>query len=427
MSAAEAFLAALPQSSIRLGLERVAAACTALGMPQGRYPAILVAGTNGKGSTCAFLARALQAAGLRVGLYTSPHLVSCRERIRVDGAPIAAADLDAAVERLRAAYVPAREAGHPDALSYFEAMTVLAFDHFARAGIDVAVLEVGLGGRLDATNVPGTDLRATVVTRLGLDHVEWLGPTLEAIAAEKAGIARPDVPLISAPQAPAAAAVLRREAGERGAPLVAVGSDVTLVPGADGLEYEGRSWRIEGISLGLRGGHQAENAAVALATLEACGLPVDADAARTGLREARWPGRIEVVAQAPVVVIDGAHNPDAAAALADGFVHLWPGIRPQLVFGVLADKERAAMMEPLLPLAEAVHLCTPASSRSVPAAQLLPEAAGHARSVQAHGSVAAALEAARHAAGPKGVVLVCGSLYLAGEVRRLLCGDEPAS
>lgn len=415
----ERFLAPLPQSSIELGLERIAAACAALGEPQGRYPAILVAGTNGKGSTCAFLDAALRAAGKRVGLYTSPHLVSCRERIRVGGAPISTAALDEAVERLRAAY-----RGPP--LTYFEAMTALAFDHFARARVDVAVIEVGLGGRLDATNVPGSDLRATVVTRLGLDHAEWLGETIEAIAAEKGAICRQGVPLVTAPQPAGALAVLERIAAERGAPLVVAGRDATLVPGEGGLSWEGRRWRIDGIRLGLKGAHQAQNAAVALATLEACGLGVDETAALEGLRAARWPGRLEVVGERPVVVLDGAHNPDGAAALADSFPSLWPGVRPQLVFGVLGDKARHGMMEALLPLAARVHLCTPDSPRAVPAASLAEEARGHAREVEVHATVEAALDAARAAAGAAGVVLVCGSLYLVGEARRLLCGDQPA-
>lgn len=425
-SAADAYLAALPQTTIRLGLDRIAAALQALGTPQARYPGILVAGTNGKGSTCAFLASALASAGLRVGLYTSPHLVSCRERIRIGGAPISAAALDAGVARLRDAYPPARDPAHPDALTYFETMTALAFDAFAQAGIDVAVLEVGLGGRLDATNVPGSDLRCTVVTRLGLDHAEYLGDTLEAIAGEKGAIARPGIPLVSAPQPHAATLVLRKIAAERGSPLVEVGHDATLVPGEDGLEYQGPRWHVDGIRLGLRGGHQAQNAAVALAALEACGLRVDPLAARDGLRVARWPGRLEVVGHDPVVVLDGAHNPDGAAVLADSFTSLWPGVRPQIVFGVLGDKERHAMMESVLPIGAAVHLCAPPSSRAVDVETLRREALGFVREVQVHGSVAEALAAARGAAGSQGVVLVCGSLYLVGEARRLLCGDEPA-
>ncbi len=426
MTGAEAYLARLPQTSIRLGLGRIAAALDSLGKPHGRYPAILVAGTNGKGSTCAFLAAALSAAGLRVGLYTSPHLVSCRERIRIGGAPISSAELDAAVERLCAAYEPARDPAHPEALTYFETMTALAFDVFARADVDVAVLEVGLGGRLDATNVPGTDLRCTVVTKLGLDHAEYLGSTLGAIAREKGAIARPGVPLVTAPQPHVGLQALQQIAAERGAPLVEVGADVTLVPGEGGLEYGGRRWLIEGIRLGLRGGHQAENAAVALAALEACGLPVTPEAARAGLLAARWPGRLEVVAAGPEVVLDGAHNPDGAAALADSFSSLWPGVRPQIVFGVLGDKERAAMMVAILPLGAAVHLCAPFSSRAVDVEALREEASGYVREVRAHASVADALAAARAEAGPSGVVLVCGSLYLVGEVRQLICGDAPA-
>lgn len=412
--AAERWLEALPQSSIRLGLERIEAACAALGRPQSRYPAILVAGTNGKGSTCAYLAHALKEAGLRVGLYTSPHLVSCRERIRVDGVPISMAALDAAMERLQGAWAPAREPGHPDAPTYFEAMTALAFTHFAEVGVEAAVIEVGLGGRLDATNVPGTDLRATVVTRIARDHVGWLGESLEGIAAEKGAIARPGVPLVIGPQEPAAMEALLQVAASRGAPVVMVGG-------------AGR-WSIEGIRIPLPGAHQKENAAVALATLQACAADfgVDEAAARRGIEGAWWPGRFEVIAARPEVILDGAHNPDGAAALARTIAEQRPGVRPHLVFGVLADKERQAMMRAILPLAAAVHLCVPESDRALEPERLEGEARELAREVSVHRSVESALQAAQAGAGPGGTVLVCGSLHLVGAARRVLCGDEPA-
>lgn len=428
MSRADSFFARLPQSSIRLGFDRIVAACAALGDPHRRFPAILVAGTNGKGSTCACLEAALRAAGRRVGLYTSPHLVSPRERIRIDGEPIGEAAFDEAVERLCDLHRPAAEPGHPDAPTYFEAMTAIAFDRFARSGVEVAVLEVGLGGRLDATNLPGTDLRAAVVTRIGLDHVDWLGGTLAAIAAEKGAIARAGIPLVIGPQEPEARKVLLEVAAGRGALPIEVGRDAVLVEAEEGLRFEGRRWRIDGIRIGMRGAFQRENAAVALATLEAVAesFGVGPEAARAGIAAARWPGRLEVVARDPEVVLDGAHNPDGARALVEAFRSCWPGVRPRLVFGVLGDKERGPMMEALLPLAAKVHLCTPDSPRAVPAEALLGEAKRFAAAVEVHGSTAQALAAARGEAGANGVVLVCGSLFLVGEARRLLCGSEPA-
>ena len=214
-----------------------------------------------------------------------------------------------------------------------------------------------------------------------------------------------------------------------GAPLVEAGRDVTLVPGDGGLAFEGRTLRVERLRPGLRGGHQSENACVALGVVDAtlAALPVPEDAIREGLAAARWPGRLEVLSAAPKVVLDGAHNVDGARALADAFVHLWPGVRPALVLGVLADKDRLEMMEALLPLAGSVHACPPASPRAVPADALAAEARGIVSApVTSHTSAAGALEAARAAAGGAGVVLVAGSLYLVGEVRRLLEGDLPA-
>lgn len=405
-----AFLDSLPQTSIRMGLDRVATALEALGHPQGRYPSILVAGTNGKGSTCAFLSAALQANGRKVGLATSPHLVSFRERIRIDGRPIDEATLDRLIERLKDAWPPSRDPSHPDALTYFEVGVVLAHLAFAQAGVDIAVVEVGLGGRLDATNVSGTRLVATVVTRIGLDHQDYLGETLGDIAREKGAIARPGVPLVVGPQDEEALAALQAIAAQKGAIWTPVSPDRPLG------------------ELGLRGAYQRENAAVARATLEAIG-GLDPERVAEGFARARWPGRLEVVAHDPLVILDGAHNPAGARALAASFPGLFPGKAPQIVFGMLADKDRRGVMEALLPLGGGIHVCAPHSPRAVPAPTLAGEVRGRVPAtvdVRIHGSVAAAVEAARQAAGPDGAVLICGSLYLVGEARALLCGEGPA-
>lgn len=412
---AAAVLSGLPASTIRLGLDRIQRACDALGRPQGAFPSVHVAGTNGKGSTCAFLAAALRAGGKRVGLYTSPHLVSFSERIRIDGAPVEAAVLDAAMERLVRAWPALLDPGSPDCLTYFEAATALAFVVFAEAGVDVAVLEVGLGGRLDATNVEGKDLRAAVVTRVALDHGEFLGGDLVGVAREKGGIARAGVPLVVGMQQPLARQALL-ELGERvGAEVVDVEATTRLREEADGLRYEGFRWLLEGLGLGLLGAYQQENARVALATLEALGLP--AAAARRGLAEARWPGRLQVVSERPLVVVDGAHNPEGAQALAAAYRRLWPGRKPRLVFGVVGEKDRRPMMEALFPLASAVHLAPPAIDRAVAPAVVAAEASGlvGAGSLSTHRSVAEALDAALRLEGEAGAVLVCGSLYVVGE------------
>lgn len=412
---AASILARLPASTIRLGLDRIQRACDALGRPQGAFPSVHVAGTNGKGSTCALLAAALRASSKRVGLYTSPHLVSFPERIRVDGDPVSEEALDAAMERLVRAWPALLDPTDPDCLTYFEAATALAFVVFAEAEVDVAVLEVGLGGRLDATNLEGKDLRAAVVTRVALDHGEFLGDDLEEVAREKGGIARSGVPLIVGMQRPASRAALREQGERHGADVVDVEAVTRLREGPAGLVYEGPRWRLEGLRLGLLGSHQRENARVALATLEALGEPPEA--ARVGLAQARWPGRLQVVSERPLIVVDGAHNPEAAQALAREFRALWPGRSPHLVFGVVAEKDRRPMMEALFPLARAVHLAPPAIDRAVAPEAVAAEAArlGGPVEVSLHGGVAEALEAARAGAGADGAVLVCGSLFVVGE------------
>ena len=289
------YLSSLQPLAMRLGLERMERGLAALGHPERRLRALHVAGTNGKGSTCAMAAEALRRAGYRTGLYTSPHLVRFNERVALDGEPITDAALARRVEEVRRA-CPWHDAGEGERLTYFEFATLVALLHFAEEGAGAVVLEVGLGGRLDATNVVLP--LACAVSRVGLDHTELLGVTLAAIAREKGGIFKRGVPAVVAHDQPAEALLaLRAEAAARGAPLeVAPPSH----PGP----------------VALAGLHQQANAALAAAALrllDRAGLPVGEDAIRAGLAGARWPGRLETVGG---VLLDGAHNPDGAAALA---------------------------------------------------------------------------------------------------------------
>jgi dihydrofolate synthase/folylpolyglutamate synthase len=420
---------------VKLGQDRMLAALALLGDPHLCAPVLHVAGTNGKGSTCAFAAAALQAAGLRVGLYTSPHLVHFCERIRVDGAPIseerAAALLGAILRR-----VPWALAGGPggardgDGLTFFELATLMGFLAFAEAGVSAMVVEVGLGGRLDATNVVRP--LACAIAPLGLEHQEYLGETLAAIAAEKAGIIKAGAPVATAAQPPEAAAVLEEAAARAGAALWRPGRDYDFggVPGGP-MRYQGPRWSLEA-PLALAGAHQRGNAALACALLEAAaglGLPVGPREAARGLSQARWPGRLQRVSERPLLLVDGAHNPHAAQALAASLPELLEGRPLQLVFGTLGDKDAEAMLRALLPLCSGAHLCPPASPRAA-----APEAlAGLVRKlaprtpVAAHQGAAAALAAARAAAGPEGAVLCCGSLYLAGELLELVEGRSPVA
>jgi dihydrofolate synthase/folylpolyglutamate synthase len=413
-----AFLTKLNPSGIKLGLERVREALAALGHPERRFPALHVAGTNGKGSTCAFTATALQAAGHRVGLYTSPHLVRVNERIRVDGADISDEDFGTAILEVLERYPSAVS----EPMTYFEFGTVVALWHFARVGVDVAVLETGLGGRLDATTASSPVV--TAITPVSFDHMEYLGHTLAAIAGEKAGILKPGVPCVVSRQEPEALEAIARKAAELAAPLWVEGRDFAGEAKPDGsLSYRGPSWSLDGLKLALRGPHQRQNAAVALACLEALharGIAVPLEAARTGLASARWPGRLEEIGGPPPVLLDGAHNPAGVEVLLASLRALYPGRRVHLVFGVVADKDRGPMMRALFPKCTSVQLTPLDTPRSLAPAAYVDEARSLCADVAAWPEVDAALAAARAKAGQGDVVLCTGSLFLVGMVKARL-------
>ncbi len=394
------YLESLSPLSVRFGLERVERALDTLGRPERAAPVLHVAGTNGKGSTCAMAAAALRAAGLRTGLYTSPHLSHFNERIQVDGVPLDDAALAGAVAAVRAA-CPWHEGGAPEErLTYFEVATLAAFVHFAAAQVDVAVVEVGLGGRLDATNAVSPAV--TAVARIGLDHTRWLGQTEAAVAREKAGIFKPGVPaVLHAVQPPGVLEVLGAEATRRGAPWQVAQA------GWDG-------------PLALLGPHQQGNAGLAAAALRAlrrAGVPVDEPSIAAGLATTHWPGRLERVGG---VLLDGAHNPDGAAALAAALSALHPGRPAELVFGVLDDKDHLGMLRALAGVARRLHLVAPASTRARPPAEVATQARALGLPADLHGGVGEALGCARAAAADGALVVVAGSLYLVGEARTLL-------
>src|SRR5512140_1862804 len=388
---------------MRFGLERMERALAALGHPQRRYAVLHVGGTNGKGSTCAMAAAALAAAGHRVGLYTSPHLVSFAERIQVEGVPIPEAALAAAIDEIRRACPWHDAGGEGERLTYFEFATLAGLLHFARAGVDVAVVEVGLGGRFDATTAVSP--RVTAVARIGLDHTQLLGDTVEQIAFEKAGIFKAGVPaVVHALQPPGALETLRAEALRRGAPFVVASADW---PGP----------------IALAGPHQRGNAglaAAALRQLARAGVAVPDAAIAHGIATARWPGRLEEVGG---VLLDGAHNPDGAAALAAALPALHPGAPVELVFGVLSDQDHAGMLRALAPVARRLHLVAPASPRARAPADLVADVRAAGGNADVHPDLAAALACARAAAGDGAVICVAGSLYLVGEARALLTGS----
>ena len=415
----------------RLGLERIRELLERLGRPQDRLKFVHVAGTNGKGSICAYLASILGAAGYRTGMFTSPYIERFEERIRVDGAMISPDELrDVTLAVREHAEAMAEETGdHP---TEFELMTAVALEHFARFGCDIVVLEVGLGGRLDSTNVIDAP-EACVIARIGLDHTALLGNTLAAIAGEKAGIIKEGSAVVSWPQEPEAMAVIGHAAAEHGCEL-RVPDFAQLEEGAirweDGASpfrsFSYREWT--DLRTGILGSYQPQNATVALevvSVLRGRGWHIPDEAVRAGVARTRWPGRFEIVegGSSPdgfAIVVDGGHNPQGARALADSLAEVFPGRKPVFVIGVLEDKDYPRMLEDVLPLGSAFVCVTPDNPRALPAHKL-------ARAIRWTGQdllgcsacvnpVVArdfedAIHRARELAGPDGLICAFGSLY----------------
>lgn len=416
---------AAPEEVWKLG--RTRALLDLAGAPDRRLRIVHVAGTKGKGSTVTYLEAIVRAAGWQTGAYTQPHLHTFRERIRIDGRPIEPETFVAGVDLLRG-LVDRLAERHPDAdaPTTFELTTVLAILLFEQAGVDLAIAEVGLGGRLDATNALDTDL--ALISRIGLDHRQILGQTLAEIAAEKVAIARPGHRILSARQRPSAQAVVADHCAAIGADLRVVGPLRTRqAEGSDGevvgrLASGGRFAARLGMTTLLEGvgEHQRQNAALAVAAAEALvphGLPLTPAAVETGLSAAWLPARLELARLRPRVLIDAAHNVDSARALADE-LRRWRNRPLWLVLGILRDKDAGAILRVLLPLADGVVVTTPTSPRALPA-ELLAAACRKVSAVEVvqASSVGAAIELAREWAGKAGAVVVAGSFATASEAR----------
>ena len=412
-------LESLGQRGIRLGLSAIDAVCERLGRPEARVPSVLVAGTNGKGSTAATLAAIAAEAGLRAGLYTSPHLIAVTERIRVGPDDLAPDALDAALARVfeaadRAPSVP---------LTYFEALTAAAFVVFEEASLDLAVLEVGLGGRHDATNV--APARMSLVTSIGYDHMADLGPTLDAIAREKAGVFRRDRPALAWTDDAEARRAIREAAESTGALLHEVDREVSIA--GVRTDLSGSRFALQtpvrqyALSTPLPGEHQARNAALAVRAAELwaeAGPRIGADAIRAGVETVRWPGRLESFrAGGRTVLLDGCHNAEGAAALARFLDDA--GIRGDLVFGAMADKQIEEIGRLLLPRVARVRFTAPAVERACPPEELASRLSDLAPESSTAPSVESAL-AAELASARTEPIIVAGSLYLVGEARALL-------
>ncbi len=420
------YLYALQKFGMKFGLDNIRKLLGALGNPQNSFRSVHIAGTNGKGSTSAVIDAVLRSSGTKTGLFTSPHLINFTERIRINGSEISEGDVVALAGEVRET---ADRIGGDFSPTFFEVVTAMAFLHFRRTGIKWAIVETGLGGRLDATNVLMPE--ATVLTSIGFDHREFLGRTLKEIASEKAGIIKPAVPLVCAQQDPEAMGVIRQRALEKGSDVFSYGRDfkaelVLETPTGICFDYHGMVERTR-LTLPLIGAHQMINASLGIRTVEILSessndLFCDT---RAGLENVVWPGRLEMIKEEPPIMIDGAHNPQAAGVLA---YHIGNNLlrtynRIVMVIGIMADKDVRGILEHLLPLGSEVVFTSAAYGRAATTDFLCREAASMGYSSLSSRSVSDALSVAEEIRRPGDLIIVTGSFYTIGEAREVLCGS----
>ena len=421
------YLYSLQKHGIKLGLENIQRLLTLLGNPHQQFRSIHVAGTNGKGSTAAIIAAILRTAGYRTGLYTSPHLIDFTERIRIDDVRISPKNVARLTEQCALAGV-----GIP--LTFFEFTTAMAFQYFAQHEVEIAVVEVGLGGRFDATNVLNPDV--SIITNVDYDHQKYLGNSLREIATEKAGTIKPGVPVITAADQPEALEVIRTVSRERGSPLVEVGNNLRVEsPEPHYFNFNGTRWSLSGLDRPLRGSHQVLNSACALGALERLedkGIPMDEAALRRGLKDVRWEGRLELIPATDsdaVVILDGAHNPAGARALGN---FLKTSLLPKpgrtiLILGILQDKDVEGMLSLLAPLMDEVVLTRPQYERAASVEELKHALEPYPIQVVIREPVSEALRYARSVTTPADRICVAGSLFTVGEARACLMGTAQPS
>lgn len=427
-----AWLESLGQFGSRPGLERINQVLDALGRPEKGLNIIHVAGTNGKGSVCTFVSSVLTAAGYRTGLYTSPHLVHYTERFQINGVAPEEEDLAPYFTQVRDA-TERLYASSGLILTEFEVLTVVAFLYFTAQQVDYLVLETGMGGRLDATNVVTPKL--VVITRIGLDHTAILGSTLAAIAGEKAGIIKQQVPVVLAAQEPEAAAVIRATAQKNKAAFYAAEEVVSVYPKDHNLSGQRFDIKIAdrwlpNLYIKLLGSHQLENvatAACALQVLTEQGVCVSEAEFRQGLAGASWPARFELVNTNPLAIVDGAHNPNGAEALTRTVREYLQGWQLILVVGLLGDKDINAIVKLMASFATEAIVTRPDSPRAAAPNEVATKFRAFGVKAQAEADIGTAVNKALSIAGPKDAVLVCGSLYLAGKAREILKNFRPPS
>ncbi len=412
----------LRRFGIVLGLDVISRMLAHLGNPHHEFTCIHIAGTNGKGSIASALANILFHAGWTVGLYTSPHLVRFNERIRINNEEISDEQVVAAYEAVRSAHHGDREA------TFFEYTTAMALYAFKQSRVDWAVIETGMGGRLDATNIVTPEI--AVISNINMEHREYLGATIKAIAGEKAGIIKPERPVITGARQKTALAEIRRTAEMQAAPLYRLGEHfrVRRRPAAGDFTYYGINHVWPGMRTRLTGSYQVDNAAIVLA---ACELLMESDAldpeaVQKGLQSHQWPGRLEMIPSEPPILIDGAHNLMAARHLAAFLKEQMANRKITLVIGILDDKPYAAMLQSIVPLCHRVIFTRPRIERSLPAETLYEAARPLVNRGEIIADVAEALSHAYHTTGPDGLVCVAGSLYVVGEAKQALAALKPA-
>jgi dihydrofolate synthase/folylpolyglutamate synthase len=414
-----AYLYSLERFGMVFGLENISRLLQVLGDPHLGLKVIHVGGTNGKGSVSAMMASVLQQEGYRVGLYTSPHLVSFTERIQINGAQIAWQDVVDLTDLLRTR-VDANNI--PQHFTFFDFTTALAMYYFFLQKVDVVVLEVGLGGRLDSTNVVHPLI--TVITTVDKDHFQILGERLEDIAREKAGIVKEGVPLITGVTQSEVIEIIEETCRGKRAPLRLMGRDFwgeRIAPCT--LNFYGSAWGWKDIKLGMAGSYQVVNATVALGALEALqemGYRVGKGAIYKGMVQVRWPGRLELIHESPFILLDGAHNPAAARALKTALQEEFDYRCLYMVIGIMADKEVSAVMAELAPLANEIIATSPANPRALSASQLAEIAQDYCREVTVIEAVVEGVAYAREKAGKNDLIVVTGSLFTVGAVRDYL-------
>ena len=415
------YLFTLQKFGIKLGLDTIRLLLDRIGRPHQRYPTIHIAGTNGKGSTAAMAASVFQAAGYRVGLYTSPHLIDFRERIQVNGVSISEERVVALTRRLQQAALPSLSP------TFFEFTTAMAFSYFAEAGVDLGVIEVGLGGRFDATNV--VTPFATCITTIGLDHQRHLGDSLESIAYEKGGILKPEIPLVVGRVGPEALGVLQGLCKEQVVPSYVLGRDFSCTTSEQGdVEYSGLTHVYQKISCPLVGTHQLDNAACALALVEIAGprgFEVTEAQVQAGFGCLAWEGRLEIAETRPLLVLDGAHNPSASHVVAD-FLHSFRREHPEakviIVIGMMRDKDYQGIMAPLLTHADCIIVTQPLLPRAATVQELNPNGRTSTEGWYEVTNPSDALALARRLTSPDDLICVTGSLMLVGDIKSHLRG-----